>query len=73
MASSSSLGASDVAVPAALPFRAESFDLVVIWTVPGFTVERCWDRLADLHRRITAEGPFVAHSKRFLIEARKPA
>jgi hypothetical protein len=39
--------------------------------VPGFTVSQYRDRLAALHERIEAEGPFVAHSKRFLIEARK--
>ncbi|MCC3768669.1 class I SAM-dependent methyltransferase [Streptomyces sp. UNOC14_S4] len=44
----------------------------VIWMVPGFTVERYRDRLRDLHDSIRAEGPFVAHSARFLIEARKP-
>jgi SAM-dependent methyltransferase len=43
----------------------------VIWIVPGFTVSQYRDRLAALHERIEAEGPFVAHSKRFLIEARK--
>jgi SAM-dependent methyltransferase len=45
----------------------------VVWTVPDFTVERYRDRLARLHERIRAEGPFVAHARRFLIEARKPA
>ncbi|MGW8379429.1 class I SAM-dependent methyltransferase [Streptomyces sp. ODS28] len=45
----------------------------VIWTVPGFTVEGYRDRLLDLHRLIEAEGPFVAHSTRTLIEAHKPA
>lgn len=44
----------------------------VIWMVPGFTVDAYRDRLRDLHDRITAEGPFVAHTTRFLIEARKP-
>ncbi|HET9172896.1 MAG TPA: class I SAM-dependent methyltransferase [Actinospica sp.] len=43
----------------------------VIWIVPGFTVERYRDRLRDLHRRIAADGPFVATTTRFLIEARK--
>ena len=43
----------------------------VIWTVPGFTVERYRRQLAGLHRRIQAEGSFTAHSQRFLIEARK--
>ncbi|MGY0234369.1 class I SAM-dependent methyltransferase [Longispora urticae] len=44
----------------------------VIWTVPGFTVERYRDALRALHERIGAEGPFVAHSTRYLIEARRP-
>ncbi len=44
----------------------------VIWIVPGFTVDRYRDRLRELHRQIETEGPFVAHSTRFLIEARKP-
>ncbi|MFE6225757.1 methyltransferase domain-containing protein [Streptomyces sp. NPDC057854] len=44
----------------------------VIWMVPGFTVDAYRDRLRALHERITAEGPFVAHTTRFLIEARKP-
>ncbi|MFC9326110.1 class I SAM-dependent methyltransferase [Kitasatospora sp. NPDC057015] len=44
----------------------------VIWMVPGFTVEGYRDRLRELHARIEAEGPFVAHSTRYLIEARKP-
>ncbi|TYB47213.1 methyltransferase domain-containing protein [Nonomuraea sp. PA05] len=44
----------------------------VIWIVPGFTVGRFADELRSLHERISAEGPFVAHSARFLIEARKP-
>ncbi|MEV0234538.1 class I SAM-dependent methyltransferase [Nonomuraea sp. NPDC050786] len=45
----------------------------VIWIVPGFSVERHADRLRELHEQIEAEGPFVAHSSRFLIEARRPA
>ncbi|MGW3891758.1 class I SAM-dependent methyltransferase [Micromonospora chokoriensis] len=57
--------------------RAEFFDIgavvwflrKVIWTVPGFTVDRYRDRLRDLHSRIVDEGPFVAHAERFLIEA----
>jgi hypothetical protein len=44
----------------------------VLWTVPGFTVDGYRDRLALLHDRIQSEGPFVAHSRRVLIEARKP-
>jgi SAM-dependent methyltransferase len=45
----------------------------VIWIVPDFTVAGYRGRLAALHDRIQAEGPFVAHAERFLIEARKPA
>jgi SAM-dependent methyltransferase len=44
----------------------------VIWMVPGFTVAEYLPKLRDLHAKITAEGPFVAYSSRFLIEARKP-
>ncbi|WP_406193932.1 class I SAM-dependent methyltransferase [Kitasatospora sp. NBC_01560] len=60
--------------------RLEFFDIgavvyflrKVIWMVPGFTVGAHRDRLRELDARIRAEGPFVAHSARFLIEARKP-
>lgn len=45
----------------------------VIWWVPGFTVERYRDRLRDLHEQIATDGPFIAHSSRHLIEARRPA
>ncbi|WP_431070755.1 class I SAM-dependent methyltransferase [Microbacterium phyllosphaerae] len=43
----------------------------VIWWVPGFTVETHLDRLRELHELIQAEGPFVAHSTRHLIDARR--
>ncbi len=43
----------------------------VPWTVPGFAVDGCRERLASLHELIEREGSFVAHSRRFLIEARK--
>src|SRR5690606_7980193 len=43
----------------------------VIWWVPGFTVERYRERLRDLHEIIEQQGPFIAHSTRHLIEARK--
>jgi SAM-dependent methyltransferase len=59
--------------------RVEFFDIgavvyflrKVIWMVPDFSVERYAGRLRALHDRIEADGPFVAHSTRFLIEARK--
>jgi len=61
--------------------RVEFFDVgavvcflrKVLWTVPGFGVDAYRDRLRRLHEVIRAEGSFVAHSQRFLIEARKPA
>ncbi|MFW6598493.1 class I SAM-dependent methyltransferase [Propionibacteriaceae bacterium Y2011] len=43
----------------------------VIWWVPDFSVERYRDRLRDLHEQIEADGPFIAHASRHLIEARK--
>lgn len=43
----------------------------VIWMVPGFTVEAYEPRLRVLHERIESRGPFVAHSTRHLLEARK--
>jgi SAM-dependent methyltransferase len=60
--------------------RVEFFDIgaviyflrKVIWTVPDFTVARYRDRLAELHERIESDGPFVTHSARILVEARKP-
>ena len=44
----------------------------VIWFVPDFTVEKYRDDLLRLHEHIGREGSFVAYSRRFLIEARKP-
>jgi len=60
--------------------RVEFFDVgaviyflrKVIWAVPDFTVRRYHERLTELHQRIEAEGRFVAHSTRVLVEARKP-
>ncbi|MFI8190977.1 class I SAM-dependent methyltransferase [Streptomyces sp. NPDC085946] len=43
----------------------------VVWIVPGFTVEAWEPRLRALHERIEADGPFVAHSTRHLVEARR--
>lgn len=59
--------------------RVEFFDIAavvyflrkVLWTVPGFTVERYRPQLAAVHEQIQSGHPFVAHSQRFLIEARK--
>ncbi|MGW1377817.1 class I SAM-dependent methyltransferase [Streptomyces sp. NPDC002446] len=59
--------------------RTEFFDIgavvyflrKVVWMVPRFTVGRYRDRLRELDGLIRKEGPFVAHTTRFLIEARK--
>ncbi|MBB1155548.1 MULTISPECIES: methyltransferase domain-containing protein [Amycolatopsis] len=42
----------------------------VIWMVPGFTVKEYLPRLRELHEELR-EGPFVATTTRYLIEARK--
>jgi SAM-dependent methyltransferase len=60
--------------------RAEFFDVgaviyflrKVIWTVPDFSVQRYREKLRAMHERIEADGPFVAHATRLLVEARKP-
>ena len=45
----------------------------VFWTVPGFSVNAYREPLRRLHDQIQRDGPFLAHSQRFLIEARKAA
>jgi SAM-dependent methyltransferase len=44
----------------------------VIWFVPDFTVQKYHGQLEALHEQIQASGPFIAYSRRFLIQARKP-
>ncbi|MFF9895446.1 methyltransferase domain-containing protein [Streptomyces longispororuber] len=59
--------------------RMEFFDIgavvhflrKVVWIVPGFTVDAYREPLRALHERILRDGPFVAHSTRHLIDARK--
>jgi SAM-dependent methyltransferase len=43
----------------------------VIWTVPGFTVDRYRDRLQSLDAVIRRDGRFICHGERFLIEAHR--
>jgi SAM-dependent methyltransferase len=60
--------------------RAEYFDVAavtyflrkVVWTVPGFSVEKYLPQLRAVHDRIQTGGPFVSYARRVLIEARKP-
>lgn len=42
-----------------------------VWWVPDFTVERYDERLRALDARLRTDGPFVAHSTRHLVEARR--
>jgi hypothetical protein len=42
-----------------------------VWWVPDFSVDRYRDRLRELDDQIRHRGPFVAHSTRHLIEARR--
>lgn len=59
--------------------RMEFFDVgavvymlrTCIWWVPDFAVDRYRDTLSRLDDRIRTRGPFVAHSSRTLIEARR--
>lgn len=59
--------------------RTEFFDVgavvyylrKVVWMVPGFTAEAYEDRLRALHEEIEREGSYVAHSTRFLVDARR--
>ena len=44
---------------------------LVVWIVPGFTVQRFSARLRALHEQIERDGSFVAYATRFLIEASK--
>lgn len=44
----------------------------VVWTVPGFSVERYRERLRAMHELIGREGVFVSTMSRTLFEARKP-
>jgi SAM-dependent methyltransferase len=61
--------------------RAEFFDVAavtyflrkVVWTVPGFSVEKYLPELRAVHDRIRADGMFVSFARRVLIEARKPS
>jgi SAM-dependent methyltransferase len=59
--------------------RVEFFDIAaivyflrkVLWTVPGFTVDRYRDRLRGLHTLIERRGSFVSYSRHALVMARK--
>ena len=44
-----------------------------VWWVPDFSVDRCSDHLRRLDARLREDGPFVAHSTRHLVDARRTA
>ncbi|AGL20921.1 class I SAM-dependent methyltransferase [Actinoplanes sp. N902-109] len=60
--------------------RLEFFDVaavayflrMVVWTVPGFTIERYLPQLRAVHDRIQEDGMFVSYAKRVLVDAVKP-
>lgn len=59
--------------------RMELFDIGAVifvlrkcvWWVPDFTVDRYRRQLRDLDELIRRDGPFVAHSSRYLIQAQR--
>jgi hypothetical protein len=40
-----------------------------VWWVPGFSVDRYAERLRTLDAQLRTDGPFVAYSTRYLVEA----
>ena len=44
----------------------------VIWTVPGFTVDRYHHRLKDLHDKIERDALFHSTMSRTLFDVRRP-
>ena len=44
-----------------------------VWWVPDFSVDKYVGKLLDLDAQMRNGQPFVAHSARHLIEARRPA
>ena len=49
------------------------FAHIIEWEFPGFTVEKCFDRLLQLQRIIEKDGKIEGTTHRFLIVAQKPA
>jgi hypothetical protein len=45
---------------------------LVVWIVPGFSVETQGEYLRRLDERIRAQGPLVTHGHRILTYATKP-
>ena len=49
------------------------FAHIIEWEFPGFSVEKCFDRLLQLQRIIETDGKIEGTTHRFLIAVRKPA
>lgn len=49
------------------------FARIIEWEFPGFSVEKCFDRLLQLQRIMETDGQIEGTMHRFLIVARKPA
>ena len=49
------------------------FARIIVWEFPGFSVDRCFDRLLQLQKTIERDGKIVGTTHRYLIVARKPA
>ena len=49
------------------------FAHIIEWEFPGFSVEKCFDRLLQMQRIIETNGKIEGTAHRFLIVARKPA
>ncbi len=47
------------------------FARIIEWEFPGFSVDRCFDRLLQLQRTIERDGKIVGTTHRYLIAARK--
>lgn len=48
------------------------FARIIEWEFPGFSVERCFDRLLAAQRILDANGSIEGRIHRYLIQARKP-
>ena len=49
------------------------FARVIEWEFPGFSVEKCFDRLLQLQKTVETDGRIEGTAHRFLIVARKPS
>ena len=47
------------------------FARIIVWEFPGFSVDRCFDRLLEMQERIEKDGVIEGTTHRYLIVARK--